>query len=615
MEKKSENQKLEYFHERTQFHELLLANPNYFGNLKKSDFKPVLNIAANVFYEQLANVSYNPATQSLEADVLIKQASGYSGTLCSDGSLEYVRFYLDYGAGWVDQGYTGINVHDIPTGKDCINEGEKPLSYVATLHIDPKKAFCKTHVLPKARAVLSWNIIPTANDPAYAPIWGNTLDAHIQISPLLLLLSETVDETLLNKILSIAAINPQLSLSQIAGLVPQGNQAIAGLASKLNTQPLDIASLSKLYAGQSAEVSPARFGTSFIQETLGADPLAISQNINVWKGLGLNWADIIGIIEKTNADTSYEILESAGLDYNQENLVASFRVKRKQGYSGDLCTAGSYEYIAFWADWNNDCKWQYLGTSSVNVHDFNDLPTDGLCYAALLPYDFTYHRKQCVSPYVVKIRAVLSWSTPPSTTDPDLLETWGNRLDTYIQIRPGDVIQPGQVEPIFNILGGIPVDHIDNSTGLTTAGAKFALNQVAVETGSPFGGIVVIQGPSFPGYKYRIRVTDLADGSFYYISNDLVLVGFLPGPPFVQYTTVVPDPINHYYDYQTFDKNTDNVLARWSPGTDDLLELSLEIFSVSGSFVKRIQMDNTWPAVALTVNDGGTCSYYKKGDT
>ena len=614
MEKKSENQKLEYHHERVQFHELLLSNPNYFGNLKKSEFKPVIKIAANVFYEQVTTVSYNPATQNLEADIQLKQSSGYSGSLCLDGSYEYVRFYLDYGSGWVDQGYTGINVHDIPTGKDCVNENEKPLSYVATLHIDPQKAFCSTHILPKARAILSWNNIPTANDPTFPPIWGNTMDCHIQISPLLFLLAQFADESLLDKILTIAAVNPHLSLKQVTSLVPGGSQLLQNLSGKMNPPSLDIGALSKLYSGQESEVNPARFGTGFFQEILGTDPLTITKSVETWQALGLNWQDTIGIIEKTNADTSYEILESAGLDYNQENLVASFRVKRKTGYSGDLCTAGSSEYIAFWADWNNDCNWDYLGTTSVNVHDFNDLPSDGLCYAGILPFDFTYYRKKCANPYVVKMRAVLSWSTPPSTTDPDLLETWGNRLDTYIQVRPGDVILPGQVEPIFNILGGIPVDHIDDTTGLTTPGAKFALNQVAVADGGPFGGIVVIQGPSFPGYKYRIGVNNLSDGSFYYIGNDLVLVGFLPGPPFVQYTTVVPD-INFYYDYQTFDKNTDNVLARWSPGTDDLLELSLEIFTVAGLFVKRIQMDNTSPVINLTVNDGGNCTYYKKGDT
>lgn len=38
--------------ERKQFRALVLANPNYFGNLKVSPFQPVLNIQSNTTYEE-----------------------------------------------------------------------------------------------------------------------------------------------------------------------------------------------------------------------------------------------------------------------------------------------------------------------------------------------------------------------------------------------------------------------------------------------------------------------------------------------------------------------------------------------------------------------------------
>jgi hypothetical protein len=84
-------------------------------------------------------------------------------------------------------------------------------------------------------------------------------------------------------------------------------------------------------------------------------------------------------------------------------------------------------------------------------------------------------------------------------------------------------------------------------------------------------------------------------------------------PPYVQYTTVSADS-NFYYAYQSFDKNTDNVLARFSPGTNDMLRIDLEIEGLTGAFTKYLQMDNLAPVIGLQVNDMGNCSYYKVGD-
>src|SRR5688500_4329396 len=167
--------------ERAQFKQLLASNPNYFGNLAGSPFKQVKKIASNTSYEEISCVGYNPDRAELEATVHIKRPTGYGGNLCSDGTVEYVRFFLDYGAGWEDQGVMGFNVHDIPTTRDCSRDATKPLHYVATLKIKPKRKACRFPVLPNVRAILSWQTVPTAGDPNYPPIWGNVLEQHIQI--------------------------------------------------------------------------------------------------------------------------------------------------------------------------------------------------------------------------------------------------------------------------------------------------------------------------------------------------------------------------------------------------------------------------------------------------
>jgi hypothetical protein len=46
--------------ERAAFKALVLANPNYFGNLAVSPFKPVLPVSRNTHYEELACVGYHP---------------------------------------------------------------------------------------------------------------------------------------------------------------------------------------------------------------------------------------------------------------------------------------------------------------------------------------------------------------------------------------------------------------------------------------------------------------------------------------------------------------------------------------------------------------------------
>ena len=59
---------------RENLHLLLLANPNYFGNLPDSPFKPILNIVADSVYETLGCVGYSAPLSRLEAVVSISVA-------------------------------------------------------------------------------------------------------------------------------------------------------------------------------------------------------------------------------------------------------------------------------------------------------------------------------------------------------------------------------------------------------------------------------------------------------------------------------------------------------------------------------------------------------------
>ena len=102
---------------RTNMKALLLANPNYFGNLKESGLKSVLNIAGDTAYEEIGCVGFNPQLGRLEAVVYINADGGYLGDVCSSGSQEFVRFYLSYdnGATWQDQGPVSYTHLTLPT--------------------------------------------------------------------------------------------------------------------------------------------------------------------------------------------------------------------------------------------------------------------------------------------------------------------------------------------------------------------------------------------------------------------------------------------------------------------------------------------------------------------
>src|SRR3990172_12047519 len=67
-----------YDKERAQFRALILANPNYFGNLELSPYKPVKLQQGITTYEQLMCVGINPPADRLEAVLHLNQESVYA---------------------------------------------------------------------------------------------------------------------------------------------------------------------------------------------------------------------------------------------------------------------------------------------------------------------------------------------------------------------------------------------------------------------------------------------------------------------------------------------------------------------------------------------------------
>jgi hypothetical protein len=603
---------------RENFHLLLAENPNYFGNLPGSSIVPIVTLSNDTAYEELTCVGYNPQRQALEATIDVKLPYGFGGGLCTAGSWEYVRFWLDYGGGWQDAGVVGINVHDLPSGADCAGQQQLPVSYVAALPIDPETSFCDNPILPTVRAILSWDVVPPATPSAavpvpadWQPVFGNVLESRIQIAPRLLLLADVLS---------------QLEVS--ATKLPPDMQAALEVPIPVpGPKPLDVPALAALYSPKEGTGEVAvpghRFGIADLAAAAkhGADPIGTVSIIESWKSLDLNWASAISALAELDGDVSYEQLSCVGLDVAQSRLVGTVRIKRPTGYSGDLCTAGSTEYVSFWGDFGNpDCALTYLGTATVQVHDIASIPAEGLTYAVILPVDLSAFEALCVKPVIGRVRGVLSWNVPPSTTDPDAVPYWGNRLDVHVQ---APVASPGQgTGPNIFAIGGIGVPSIDSSYnpitqttsggGMTVPGAHFAFTGILTDVRAcPFGGEVVINGEPVPGGSYRVQVRNLSQGTGWTtLVNPVTIIdsnGFLG----------TNTPVGEYYPYLLHLSNEFGALADWWTTGDDLWEIKLDTRDAAsnplGEVRYRIQLDNTPPFVDIHIDSGGDCKKFAIG--
>lgn len=602
--------------ERAQFKTLLASNPNYFGNLPDSIFKPVKKLTFNTSFEEITCVGYNPDRSELEATVQIKRPNGYGGDLCQDGTVEFVRFFVDYGAGWEDQGVAGINVHDIPTTNDCHQASTKPLSYVATLKINPRRRVCRIPVLPRVRAILSWQAIPTAGNPNYPPVWGNVLETHIQIKRWEFNLAAAIDKVAALSKVELELPDSLLDLAEIPIPLPDpGDPPIGELA--------QLYSAKRTKGAASAHaVEPHRFAMAEVKALTGsfaADQQIMTLKAAEFQKAGLDLAAILAALEITSANVEYEELECVGLDDNTETLTATFRVKRASGYSGGPCDKGSVEYVAFWADWENTCKYTYLGTAKVVVHDFNSLPPGGLTYAAQLKVNLDEHRRDCDNPKIGRIRAVLSWNSPPSTTNPNQLETWGNRVDSHVQINPGEPTTSAEAQ--LRTIGGIAVPHIDPGTGLTDATAVFSFNWVPPDPAGrpcPFAGIVVITGPTVPGLRYGITLENLTTGAGPVPYGDSFKVLDSSG------TVVTTQSASGLFTYPYLSTwlNPELILARWFSTGDDLWKVHLQLYDtlenpIGPEVTHLVQLKNSGVKdcrLHIDPASGGDCNTFTVGD-
>ena len=617
--KKPSSQRPQAFEkERGQFKALLLANPNYFGNLKDSKFQAQLDIQFNSFYEEIGCVGLQPQANRLEAVIYVKQQSGYGGDVCSNGTEEFVRFYMsfDNGVTWDDLGLRSFTAFDIPGTSET-----RRLEYAVTLPIQPPRKFCQFPNQALVRAILSWSVPPPANSPDFPPVWGDVHNTHVQIEPFKLFKIRDLFETFDLDLLKVQAyLDPEQVIS-----TPE-------------KKALSAVELHKLYQGKNVE--PHRFAMKEVQSLISKsstnEKIMASGIAHIFPELG----DLPTIVDKffpVDGNTTYEELECIGLSPDESLLVGTIRVKLSDGYSGNPCTAGSKEFVTFWADTDNNGSFDTcLGTTSVTVYDSNPVPKGGLEYAVFLPVNLDQYRKPCKQgARLMKIRAILSWQQPPPCANPNFIPIWGNREETTIHIKPGIVVPPGEQLPFLTAIGNIPVSKID--------AAGLAQDALALQTGmgfddAPFGGRITLAGKIINGTsatKYRImrKPSGAPDSAYVPLTNEptgiRIFVNTFTGSIFTQTELTIHADANGYYDYHDFGPFQfveSNILSVWfSTSADDDVRFDLRVdVKVDAdpandihSNAVTVLVDNTGPEAELEIDLGGgvECADFFRGDT
>src|SRR5262249_39399996 len=69
------------------------------------------------------------------------------------------------------------------------------------------------------------------------------------------------------------------------------------------------------------------------------------------------------------ANTTFEEIGSVGFQPQFDQLETTVYVKQPSGYGGDVCSAGTIEFVRFYTSFDNGVTWQDQGLASFTAHD------------------------------------------------------------------------------------------------------------------------------------------------------------------------------------------------------------------------------------------------------
>jgi hypothetical protein len=168
-------------------HQLVLTRGVLLEHLFSSQIAPqdVLKksrgYTAVTHWEELLCAVISPEAGRLMAVVTIHQPDGYSGIIRCHGSIEYVRFFIDWedGEGCLPVSLAHFRVSDLsPAAEDTQNPRYWLVS--STFDRDRYWGCVMSGKRPKVKAVLSWNQVPGL-DPSFTPLFGNVVESNVSV--------------------------------------------------------------------------------------------------------------------------------------------------------------------------------------------------------------------------------------------------------------------------------------------------------------------------------------------------------------------------------------------------------------------------------------------------
>ena len=134
---------------------------------------------------------------------------------------------------------------------------------------------------------------------------------------------------------------------------------------------------------------------------------------------------------KIQEDTTYECLSHVAYDSRLDQIHATVDIKQTVGYSGAARNNGSEEFVRFYLSYDGGAKWLDQGMRSVNVSD--GIVPRPLAYEVILQI-VSAGRNDSTLPRP-KIRAILSWNSPPPAGAPNWTPVWGNVIESETEIK------------------------------------------------------------------------------------------------------------------------------------------------------------------------------------
>jgi hypothetical protein len=142
-------------------------------------------------------------------------------------------------------------------------------------------------------------------------------------------------------------------------------------------------------------------------------------------------------ILKIEKDTTYESL--AGLSYSpqSERLRAMIRIKKQTGYSAADSDQGSTEYVRFYISYDGGGAWLDQGMRALNIFDNTDATAqDPGVTLRIRPRELSSLQG------FQRVRAILSWNSPPPVLNPNWTPIWGDVAEAEVRIAGSEFLIP-----------------------------------------------------------------------------------------------------------------------------------------------------------------------------